>query len=353
MQFKDIEKQASIANRLTEIVDSGRVAHAQLFLGNTSSGALALALAFAQYLSCSNRQHYDKGHPSGLRADSCGTCPSCRKYHDLAHPDLHLFFPNTTTASIASKPSSADFQKEYREFLSAKSQKGTLDEWYEFLNVENKQGLIRERDADDLIKALSMKSYEGGYKVVVIWMAEKMNESAANTILKTLEEPSEKTLILLVAENSERMLSTILSRTQLIRVGDVAGPDILLRASTLDFASLYVSWMRQLFKLNMLSLSSWADTMHSKGRESQKEFLSYAQEATRECFLRSNAGLPLALDFGDEKFNASFPAMMTENNIEKINNAFNEAIRAIERNGYAKLVFMELSFRISKALKKK
>lgn len=352
MQFQYIENQTAIANHLTETIDSGRVAHAQMFLGETSGGSLALAIAFAQYLNCQNRQHYAQGGPHGLRADSCGCCPSCKKYQELTHPDLHLFFPNATTDSVKKNPSSADFQTEFREFLNARKQKGTLEEWYDFMQLDKKQGLFRERDADDMIQILGMKSYEGGYKVVVIWMAELMNGSAANTILKSLEEPPDKTLILLVVENSERMLSTIISRTQLVRIGGGVSDEIT-SIHVDEFATLYVTWMRQLFKLNMMSLSAWVDSMSEKGREEQKGFLQFAQESTRQCFLRNNAGMAMKLDFGDEKFNTSFPTMITENNIERINNAFDEAIFAIGRNGYAKIVFMELSFRISKALKKR
>lgn len=346
MQFKDIEGQFVIANKLTEIIDSGRVSHAQMFLGETRSGSLALALAYVQYLNCKNRQHY--GEDSLLRADSCGECPSCKKFKTVSHSDLHLFFPTTTTGKVTTKPSSADFQAEFREFLAKYQGRGTLDEWYEFMQVENKQGMIREFDADNLVKALSLTSYEGGYKTVVVWMAEKMNITMANKILKSLEEPSPKTLIILVVENREKMLSTIISRTQLVTVPEA---DPVVSGCNEEWGRLYVSWMRQLFKLNMSSLSSWVDAMHAKGREQQKQFLLYAQSSLRECFLRNNAGLPLSTDFGDAKFNASFPSMITVRNIERLNSAFDEALYAIERNGHAKLVFMQLSFNISRGLK--
>lgn len=359
MQFKDIKGQYVIANSLTKIIDSGRISHAQLFLGDTVSGSLALAIAYAQYLNCTNRQHYGDGNDGSLRADSCGECPNCKKYQQLLHSDLHLYFPTTTTSSVKSSPSSAEFQSEFREFLDHFNQRGSLDDWYEFMGVESKQGMIRERDADDLVKTLALKAYEGSYKVVIVWMADKMNGVMANKILKNLEEPLPGTLILLVAESRDRMLSTILSRTQLCRIprsdGDGvlwAGEMALRKEWEQEFAQLYVTWMRQLFKLNMASLSAWVDDLASKGREQQKAFLLYAQEATRECFLRNNAGLPPALDFGDEKFNMSFHKMITIHNVERLNNAFNETIRAIERNAHAKIALMELSFSISRALKK-
>lgn len=360
MQFKDIKGQSVIANQLTEIIDSGRVSHAQMFLGDTASGSLALAIAYAQYLNCQHRTHYAQPGPDGLRADSCGECPSCKKYQQLTHPDLHFFFPTTTTSSVKSSPSSAEFQTEFRDFLLQTQQCGSLDDWYDFLAVENKQGQIREKDADNMVRVLGLKSYESSFKVVIVWMAEKMNLSMANKILKNLEEPAPNTLIVLVVERSDRMLSTIISRTQLVRVphstaggGQWAGEVLLRKESVEQFAQLYVTWMRQLFKLNMLSLSTWVDTLAAYGREQQKQFLLYAQESLRQCFLRNNAGLPMQIDFGDAKFNSSFPTMITERNIEGLDKAFNDAIYAIERNAYSKIALMELSFAISRQLKKR
>ncbi|MBQ1408287.1 MAG: hypothetical protein IIY87_00840 [Bacteroidales bacterium] len=349
MQFKDIVGQSVISNSLTQIIDEGRVSHAQMFLGDTSSGSLALAIAYAQYLNCTNRQHYENGE---LRADSCGQCPSCKKFQQLSHPDMHFYFPNAPLDRLrnSNSVSSADYQNDFRDFLNAHHQMGTVDQWYQHLDIEKKQAIIRDSDASDMVHSLSLTSYEGGYKMVIVWMAEKMNGTMANKILKTLEEPNPQTLIMLVVENREKMLSTIISRTQLVRVpacGKKAAPPVE------DFPTLYVTWMRQLFKLNMYTLSAWVDDMHSRPREQQKQFLLYAQEAIRECFLRNNAGLPLNMDFGDAKFNASFPSMITERNIERLNDAFDDAIFAVERNAYAKMLFMELSFRISKALKKR
>lgn len=352
MRFKDIIGQEVMANSLTEIIDSGRISHAQLFLGDTVSGSLALAIAYAQYLGCTNRQHFHNHEHGELRADSCGSCPSCLKYQQLSHSDLHFYFP---TAAIGNnnKPQSSDFESEFRDFLNNYNQRGSLDQWYDFVGIENKQGMIRELDADNMGHILSLKSYEGNYKVVIIWMAEKLNVFAANKILKNLEEPDPRTLIILVSEQSEKLLSTIISRTQLVKVPSISNKIHIPTEVEQRFANSYVVWMRQLFKLNMLSLSSWVDEMAALKREQQKQFLSYALQAIRECFLRNNAGLPQNMDFGDEKFNASFPTMITERNIERLDKAFNDAIFSIERNAYSKITFMELSFNISKALKKR
>lgn len=351
MQFKDIVGQEVLANRLTEIIDTGRVPHAQMFLGPTSSGSLALAIAYAQYLNCEHRQHYAEG--SALRADSCGECPSCRKYAELMHSDLHLVFPTATTATVSSKPCSDDFQEEFRQFLADNGQRGIEDDWYAALGIDNKQGMIRERDADNIIRTLGLKAYEGGYKVLIAWMAERMNLDCANKLLKTLEEPAGKTLLILVAESRDRILQTILSRVQQTLVPDLGADMSQERRETLG--TLFVSWMRLLFKLNMQQLSGWVDQTATLGREQQKQFLQYAQESLRACFLKTASGFSLdnELHFGDQKFDTSFPVMITPNNVEQMMQAINDATYAIERNANAKITFMQLSFTLSKMIKKR
>lgn len=349
MQFKYIEGQRVLINHLTEIIDSGRVSHAQMFLGPTASGSLALAIAYAQYLNCEHRQHY--GNDADLRADSCGECPNCKKFEQLMHSDLHLVFPTATTTSVTTKPCSDDFQEDFRNFLLDQHQYGTEDDWYSRLGIENKQGMIREKDADNVVRTLSLKSYEGGFKTVVLWMAERMNASAANKLLKTLEEPSPNTLLLLVAESRDRILPTILSRVQQVVVPD-RGAD-LSDERRRSFAQLFVSWMRLLFKLNMQPLAAWVDQVAALDRESQKLFLRYAQQSFRACFLHTAAGisLPGELQFGDEKFNAAFPGMITPRNVEQLNQSLNDTLYAIERNAHPKITFMNLSFTISKLIK--
>ena len=345
MQFKDIVGQRDVINRLTEIVDSGRVSHAQLFLGPTRDGSLQLALAYLQYLCCEHRVHHADGE---LRADSCGECPSCKKIAQLMHPDLHFVFPNATTTSV-DKPWSGEFAAEFRQFLLDNRALGTLDDWYAALGIENKQGMIRELDAAHIVADLGLKSYEGGWKMMVVWMPEKMNAAAANELLKTLEEPSAGTVILLVGESDERLLPTIRSRVQTVRV-QVGEQRV---ESNAEFAELMVGWLRLLFKLKMKELSSQVDKMAQLNREQLKQFLQYTLDVMRDCFLKSAAGMPCTLGSGDEKFDAMFPSMITVNNIERINNAINDTMFAIERNAYAKIALMQLSFEMSKALKKR
>ena len=387
MQFKDIIGQYVLINHLTQIADSGRVSHAQLFLGKNGYGSLALATAYAQYLNCENRQHYHVSDPTKeLIADSCGECPNCKKYQALVHSDLHMVFPNITAGS--SDTTSAElFIEEFRKHMLETNMYTSYENWISCITSDQKQGIIREKDAANMVQILSMKTYEAPYKTLLIWMPEKMNNPAANEILKILEEPTDRTIIFLISDNREAILPTILSRTQLIPVpridneslltaiqkkynitghesevvsaaeGDYIAATRYLSADNPDheYAHLFVEWMRKLFKLNMAPLSAWVDNIYNwKNRDKQKQFLSYSQEALRACFLKTTSGLILAhrMQFSDAKFNEKFPFMITSNNIERINQAFDEAIMAIDRNGYAKLVFMQLSFTLSVLLKK-
>ena len=347
MQFKDIVGQRDTINRLTSVIDSGRVSHAQMVLGGMAA-ATPLALAYLQYLVCEHRQHYEGGE---LRADSCGECPSCKKMASLMHPDLHMVFPTAATSRVKEKPWSGEFRGEFRDFLLQNGGRGTLDDWYAFLGIENKQGLIREMDADDVVETLGLKAYEGGWRIMVIWMAEKMNAAFANKLLKTLEEPLPGTLLMLLAEDDEKMLPTIKSRVQTIRIQNPGSK--VKNSDNAEFAGLLVGWLRMLFKLKMKELSGQVDRMATLNREQLKQFLQYAMGVMRDCFLSTAAGVPCALGSGDEKFDSQFPKMITVNNIETIEAAFDDAIFAIERNAYAKIALMELSFRMSKALKKR
>ena len=349
MQFKDIVGQQDVANRLTEIIDSGRVSHAQLLLGDTREGSLQMAFAYLQYLCCTDRRHY--GPDAGLRADSCGQCPSCKKIASLQHPDLHVIFPNPPNGSTS--VSAADYMKEFQDFVLERQALGTLDEFNLWLDRDVKTSIIRESDAATVVQSLGMKAYEGGWKMVVVWMPEKMNGAAANELLKTLEEPPAQSLILMVCENDERLLSTIRSRVQTVRLRShpvSAAADEGLRE---QYGPLLVEWLRMLFKLKMKELSTQVDKLAGLGREQQKQLLNYALGVMHECFMATATGQGCVLGTGDAKFDAMFPAMITPNNIELIQGALDDAIFAIERNANGKIALMELSFRLSKALKKR
>ena len=345
MQFKDIVGQRDTINRLTSIIDSGRVSHAQIILGDERDGSLQVAWAYMQYLCCEHRVHHAEGD---LRADSCGECPSCKKIASLMHPDLHFIFPNPPNGSDG--VSANDYMKDFFDFMLTTKGLGTLNDFNATLSGDVKTSIIRERDAANLVEVLGMKPYEGGWRMVVVWKPSRMKREAANELLKTLEEPLPRTLIMLVDDSDEQLLPTIKSRVQTICLKASEGN---VQEDSGEFAALLVGWLRMLFKLKMKELAGQVDKMASLNREQLKQFLQYAQKVMRDCFLNSAAGMECHLGSGDEKFDAQFPKMITVNNISLIEEALDDAIFAVERNAYAKIAMMELSFRMSKALKKR
>jgi len=215
LKFADVIGQQQVKSQLLKTVKNNRVSHAQLFLGQAGIGKLGLAIAYAQYINCTNKQE----------DDSCGVCPSCVKYEKLIHPDLHFIFPTATTERVE-KPKSKDFVSEWRELILDRNGYISIADWYGKIGIERKRAIINARDCNDIIQTLSYKSFEAEYKVMIIWMVEKLFHSAAPKLLKILEEPPDKTLFILVAENQESMLKTILSRTQLIKVPFLQDDDL-------------------------------------------------------------------------------------------------------------------------------
>lgn len=371
MLFSDIIGHEDIKNKLIQSVKDNRVAHAQLFLGNEGTGKLALALAYAQYINCTNKGEND----------SCGICPSCRKYNALAHPDLHFIFPSTTNKSVKKDPESELFMTEWREYLERCESYADLSSWYSTLDVENKQGIINVRDAAAITRKLSLKAYEAEYKVVIIWMAEKLNMEAANKLLKLLEEPPEKTLFILVSENHEDLLTTVRSRTMLVKIPKLTVDEIknalvskfsctdeeahkaaVLSDGNWIQASRYINdpeeekpyftylqkWMRYCFKFNAPELIDFiANDIKSLGRERQKEFLSYSLNFFHNVLLWNNGLNNNVLMPDDEKkFLNNFAPFINNNNIELICELLDESIRQIERNGNASMIFLDNSYLI-------
>lgn len=381
MKFADIAGQTRIKNHLLQTVRSNRVSHAQLFHGTVGCGKLALAIAYAQYINCENKQTFKEG---GLRGDSCGTCPSCIKYNKLAHPDLHFFFPIASTKEFK-KPISADFINKWRDFLVGKKYFITLNEWYEELGLENKQGIINAEDCNEITRLLSYKAYEAEYKVVIIWFVEKLFHSAAPKILKILEEPPEKTLFLLICENVDQVLSTITSRTQLVKIPKLNDRDIVNilvreyhcseadahKIATLSEGNLRLAvdlvnqsdveafnfkmlrnWLRLCYKGDVLELTKFTDEITKVSREQQKSFLSYALHITRLCLL-ANYRLDAMIKLEDEEltFVQQLSPFINPANGHLINGEINKAIFHIERNANARILFMDLSLILMRLLK--
>ena len=205
MQFSEILGQEHIKSHLTKSADLGRIPHAQLFVGPEGSGTLLTAIAYAQYIICNNQN-----------AENTGENTACNlKFEKISHPDLHFIYPTVSTESVKTKPKSIDFITEWRAFLT-QNPYGSLFDWYQLLGVQNKQGEIRVDDAQEILKSLSLKAYEGGYKIMIIWMADKLNIAASNKLLKLLEEPTDKTVFILISENEEDIIQTIRSRCQVL-----------------------------------------------------------------------------------------------------------------------------------------
>ncbi len=360
--------------RLVQSVTEERVPHAQLYHGPEGTGGLALALAYASYLSCTDRQE----------GDSCGQCDSCRKYDKLVHPDLHFAFPVFTTKSVSSNPVSDDFLAEWREAL-LRNPYMTLNEWYAHLGLENKQGLINKHESAAILRKLNLKAFESDFKVMIIWMPEKMNAVASNKLLKMIEEPPPLTVFLLVAADTGRILPTILSRTQMIRVPRIADRDLLAalkRTYSLDEEKLqnavhladgsystaveilnrneeiqyqlelFIRIMRLAYSRKFQEIFEWVEELSSLGRERQKAFLSYALRMVRENFLLNLKQEELVRMNPDEaEFSGKFSAFIQEGNTPSIVKELNDAYRHIEANAYARIVFLDFALTLVKLIR--
>ena len=377
MQFKDVIGQEAVKKKLILSVKENRVPHAQLFLGPAGNGKMALALAYAQYILCPNR----------TESDSCGVCPSCQKISKLIHPDLHFVMPTATTKKVKSNPESDLFLEEWREYVQKENGYIDTSTWYNFLDVENKQGVINVRDAAALLRKLSFKAYEGAFKIAIIWMAEKVNEVAANKLLKLLEEPPEKTVFILIAESQDQLLATIKSRTSLVKVPQIALDDlknalvmrkgcneqqamdaaIVAEGNWLDasrfvedqddekfFFTTFQQWMRLCFKAAVGELVDFSNNIKSVGREKQKSLLQYGVKIVRNALLFNNNLADIVMLPADEKtFGSKFAPFINPANLAQIVELLEESTRQIERNGYAPLIFMDTSLKMVKLLKMK
>ena len=377
MKFADITGHHGLKSMLARSVDEGRVSHAQLFTGLSGYGTLPLALAYAQYVNCTAR--------SG--GDSCGECPSCRKSAAMEHPDLHFTFPsNKPKGEKSSKKSTADdFLPKWRRIVLDTG--GYFDEpaWYEAIDIDNKQGLISRADADAVIRKLSLKAFEGAYKIMVVWLPERMRVEAANGLLKILEEPWERTLFLLVSEQPEQLLPTILSRVQQVVVpaigcGDtekflarkyslpadrlsaisrLCGGD-LIRAQRMaadeggeadGFFTMFTQLMRLSYNDRHMELLEWGEEVASLGREEQKRFLRYGIGMLRESYLLHAGMEDISYLWGEEmKFGRNFAPFIGNHNIEPLVAELETAIAQVSQNVNPRIVFPHLALAVSKMI---
>jgi DNA polymerase III subunit delta' len=375
MNFAQIPGQKEIKTKLLRSVKEERVSHAQLFAGTEGCGSMALALAYATYISCENRTD----------TDSCGVCKSCVKYEKLIHPDLHFVFP-VIKGKKATDPVSDNYLEEWREFIK-KSPYFTLNNWMDSIEVGNAQGMIFASEASEIIKKLSLKTFESDFKIMIIWLPEKMHQSTANKLLKMIEEPPEKTLFLLVSEEADKVIPTILSRCQLVKVPSFHNSDIenylkykfnvspdkaadvsrvsngnITRAielceneeSSLINLEHFKSLMRFAWKRDIVSLINWSEEMATTGREAQKNFISFSLRLLRENLMLSLDQLKNKLVYltGNEAdFSGKFHPSINQKNIFPLAEEFNLVYSHIESNGNAKIIFLDLALKVIRLIR--
>lgn len=367
MQFKDIIGQEAVKQRLINSVTENRVSHAQLFLGPEGSGSLALAVAYAQYVSCEDKQ------PN----DSCGVCASCRKYQKLMHPDLHFSYPFFAKHK---DDTALTFIEQWRDAFKANPYLN-LDTWRGYLDAENKQANINIAECHQIIKKLSFKPFESEYKILILWLPEYLDKEG-NSLLKVIEEPQPNTMFLLVAQNQDQILNTILSRTQLIKVpclnfddiksellskhnqtetaaaeiaylsnGNMTEALLMLQQDAKSYHALFVQWLRSCFSNKGSEALSFTDQAAKMGRENQKNFMRYGISFLRECCLiLAGAEAMVKLPAHEKETATKMASVMNIPQAQAIITELEKAHYHIERNANPKILFLDVSLQIIKIL---
>lgn len=379
MRFADITGQEDLKRHLAQTIDAGRVSHAQLFTGASGFGTLALAVAYVQYLCCRHRHD----------GDSCGTCPDCQQIAALSHPDLHMVFPvNKQGKKSGEVVRSDEFLPQFRSLFAERNGVFSPQEWYDRLDLgKTLKGLIAAREADEIIRKLSFKSFESDYKTMLVWLPETMNEEASNKILKILEEPWERTLFLLVSEHPDRLLPTIVSRTQEVSVprltpsvleatalrsgiadptqarnmarlsdGDllelnhlIGGADDAQRKEHFD---LFCRLMRLSYNDRHLELVTWAEDAAQLTREQQRGFLRDSARLLRESYMLHAGIREISYLWGEElSFCTKFAPFVGSGNIEPLIGEIERASAQLAQNGNPTIVFTHFALSVSKMIK--
>jgi DNA polymerase-3 subunit delta' len=369
MNFSQIPGQKAVIDRLRTSVAEQRVSHALLFYGPEGSGKFGLALAFARYISCENR----------TSEDGCGVCPSCVKYDKLIHPDLHFVFPVIKKKS-GTEPVSDTFITQWRSMVLS-SHYFSLNTWTEAMEVANEQAIIPVAEAAEIVRKLNLKSFESDFKIMIIWLPEKMNAETANKLLKMIEEPPAKTLFILVSEEDDKLLPTIMSRCQPVRIPSIAREEMslfleknygvnekdaaeiaviangnMVRAielardadSSSQHLERFITLMRTAYKRDSQALVSWSEETAALGRERQKGFLSYALRLIRENFILNYQGKEHRLVYltaGEAGFSEKFHPFINDRNIHALDREFNLAFAHVESNGNTKMIFLDLALK--------
>ena len=401
MQFKDIIGQLQVKEQLVQLVQQNRLSHALLFLGKEGSGALSLAIAFAQYIVCTSAKEAEQRLAPGLfgeelspppqgeagrEFDSCGTCPACIKADKLIHPDIHFSYP-VVTKKTGEKPVSTDYITEWREFICGYPY-GNIYDWLQFIGAENKQGNITAQECNEINHKLSLKAFESQYKILIMWMPEFLGKEG-NKLLKLIEEPPPDTLFIFVAEDESSILPTILSRTQLVKIPALTDDEIeealitrgkvennkarqiagvcagnyreslqMLQHAEEDWQSLLREWLNAVVKNNTAAQIKWIDEIAKLGREKQKQFLRYfihlLDQAVRVRMIEESAGIKTPFNNMPEKekdFAIRLNKLCSLSAQQAIITELDKATWYIERNANTKMLFHALCIRLFHIIK--
>lgn len=372
MHFKDIPGKEAEKQFLLTNTKAGRLAHAQLFLGRPGSGQLAMALAFASYILCTNR----------TETDSCGTCPACLKTQKYIHPDVHFSFPVIKKdGKNRNETTSNDFLKEWRDILD-KNPYLDIQTWLHSLHVENGQANINVKECVEIVKKLGLKTFESEYKVLIMWMPEYLRNEG-NRLLKLIEEPPENTIIILVAEKQDAILNTILSRVQLLKVNPFKDDEIrqylqqsmstppaemdqfigiaagnmntainLASQETVNYSDSLFQWLRIAYKMEPVEMGKWVSEMAGWGRENQKNFLEYGLHFFREYLFSLNTGRKnLRLNEYELSIAEKMTSLLDISKTEQLILILNECIAAVERNANPRILFLADSMSIGRVMR--
>lgn len=374
MYFRDIIGQEEIKQRLIQSAQTGVVPHAQLFTEQSGAGAFPLALAYGRYLNCTNR----------TETDACGRCPSCLKYNELAHPDLHFVFP-IVAKKEKKKEVCDDYLTEWRDFLKNRPY-FDIDGWLDYMEAGNSQAIIYSKESDEIIRKLSLKIYEATYRILLVWLPEKLHPTCANKLLKVIEEPPVHTIILMVSEAPDLILGTIQSRAQRINIRAIhseavaaamvsqyglstedakhiahlangsylkATEAISLGEENKFFLEQFKGMMRNSWARNVKGMKEMAELLSGIGRERQKNFLAYCQHLIRENFMyRFQAPELNYMNLDEASFAVKFAPYVNERNVFDIMDELAKAEQHIGQNVNAKMVFFDLSLRLTVLIKR-
>jgi DNA polymerase-3 subunit delta' len=371
MLFKDIIGHTALKESLIREVNSNRIAHAKLFLGKPGFGGLPMALGFVQYLMCENRGD----------TDSCGVCASCKKIQDLHHPDVHFSFP-----TVQANAKTSDEQFDVWRGMILENPYAGLNEWVIASDPKGRKPIISTHQSKEILKKLSLKSYEGKQKISIVWLADEMNPTCANKLLKIIEEPPAETVFILIADSSEYILPTVLSRTQLVKIkqpedqevlaylqpkaqvdeqtlksivsraeGDLSNALTLLanQGGESENRELFIELMRVCYKKQVLPMMEWAEKMAKKGKGSQKGFIRYALFMVRQSIMKNYTGDQLSNASPEELgFLDKFARFITANNVLDFTTLFDKAHYSLDRNAHAKILFTTVTFEVMRYIHK-